>query len=264
MSPMFNYWDSPGEFFRQMMIGFDFLIDWAPLWAPFVFGYLFWQNWVRYVRRQFLNGEEHELIEVRLPEDIKKTPQAMEVVLNALHQTGGETTFIDRYWKGSVRPHFSLELVSLEGDIHFFIWTRSFHRQIVENAIYAQYPDVEVRRVPDYTHYVEFSEDKLSLWGCEFKLTKPDAYPIRTYIDYGMQPGQKDEESVDPITPIIEYLGSLQKNEQAWIQIIVRAHKKKRKSGTFLSWTDVRDEGQKLIDEIMGREGSSKKLRPSR
>ena len=48
----------------------------------------------------------------------------MELVLNTLNQTGGDGNFIDKYMKGKVRPWFSLELVSIEGNFHFFIWTR--------------------------------------------------------------------------------------------------------------------------------------------
>ena len=48
-----------------------------------------------------------------------------------------------------------------------------------------------------------------NLWGCEFKLLKPDAYPIKTYIDFGLDKDPKEEFKVDPISPVIELFGSI-------------------------------------------------------
>lgn len=47
--------------------------------------------------------------------------------------------------------------------------------------------------------------------------------PIKTYVDYGLDKDPKEEFKIDPITPVLEYLGSLSEGEQAWIQIGLRA-----------------------------------------
>ncbi len=39
----------------------------------------------------------------------------------------------------------------------------------------------------------------MSIWGCEFKFTKGDGYPIKTYVDYGLDKDPKEEYKVDPL-----------------------------------------------------------------
>jgi hypothetical protein len=134
-------------------------------------------------------------------------------------------------------------------------------KEIVETQIYAQYPDVEVSEVPDYSLNVHYDPEKITLWGTEFKLTEDDPYPIKTYVDYGLDKDPKEEFKVDPISNVMEYLGSLGQGEQAWIQIIVRANKGKKaedlpfwKSGT----EDWKEEGEELINKLLERDKSDK------
>jgi len=62
------------------------------------------------------------------------------------------------------------------------------------------------------------------MWGCEFKKAKEDFFPIKTYKGFGddMKTGIKEEFKIDPITPMIEYLGSIPRGQQVWIQTIIR------------------------------------------
>ena len=67
------------------------------------------------------------------------------------------------------------------------------------------------------------------VWGCEYSKKKDDFLPLKTYKAYGeeMRAGTKEEFKVDPITPIIELLGSLSKGQQLWIQILAKHSGKK-------------------------------------
>lgn len=209
--------------------------------------------------KKYILDQEYVLLEIRLPTEITKTPLAMEAVLNGLHYGPGEATWINRYWQGQVRPWWSLEMVSIEGEVHFYIWTRKFYKNNVEAQIYAQYPSVEIYEVDDYSRNVDFEIGKSSLWGCDFTLTKQDAYPIKTYIDYGLDSAMiKEEQKVDPLASIIEFLGNIGKGEQIWIQIIIRQTKdeRKEKPGKFFSkkvgWKDeARTLVKKLRDETI-------------
>lgn len=223
----------------------------APLWLPTLLLTFFWKKWVEYVRADFIRKQDYVLLEIRLPREILKSPMAMEAALNGLHQGSGETTFVNRYWEGKTRPWFSLELVSIEGQPHFFIWTRRFFKNLVEAQFYAQYPTIEIHEVPDYTRGVQFDPSTMSLFGCDFKLTKPDPYPIRTYVDYGLDKDPKEEFKIDPISSVIEYLGSLGKGEQTWIQILIRVNKTERpKKGTLFGKSGWKDEAEEEIDKI--------------
>lgn len=246
------------EFFRESLNGVIGLsYETIPFWGAATLGYFLFIIWVYYARSKFIAGQEYSLIEIKLPKEINKSPLAMEIVLNALYQTSGETTWINRYIEGKVRPWFSLEMVSIEGSVKFFVWTRKFFKKLIADQIYAQYHGVEIHDADDYTKFVPYgqeTDEEWSLWGTEFQFTKEDPYPIKTYVDYGLLNDPKEELKVDPMTAVLEYLGSLGKGEQAWIQILVRASKKNKKPGGLFGFpknVDWKDEGKRLVDEII-------------
>jgi len=227
----------PGGYQGLALNTINYLILFMPVWLPIFLIFILWHKWLEYVRTKFANKQDYKLLEIKLPNEIKKTPLAMELFLNALIQPGGAGTWHKKYVEGKSRAEFSLEMVSLEGQVKFFIWTRGVWKDLIETQIYAQYPDVEIFEVPNYTSFIKFDPSALSMWGAEFKLSREDFYPIKTYVDYDMEAkGVKEEEKIDPITPIIEFLGSVGQGQQVWLQIIVRAHKKERRKA--LTWKE--------------------------
>src|SRR5690606_23730126 len=187
-----------------------------PVLLPLFLLYGFCKLWVAQVRAAFIRNTEVKVLEIRIPKDIKRTPLAMEIVTNALYQTGGESTWYDRYILGKVRSWFSLEIASIGGHTHFFVWTHAKWKNLIESQMYAQYPGVEVLEVVDYAKLVPFDESRMSYWGCEFVFTQPDYIPLKTYVDYGMdkQVGLKEEEKLDPLLATIEFMSTLSAKEQ--------------------------------------------------
>lgn len=241
-----------------------FLYYTAPVWVTFLLGVLAWDVWLTYKRAEFIAKQEYVLLEVKLPKEIFKSPLAMEFFFNSLYQPFGEDKFSikfdrwpwkisnDYYWKGAVRAWFSLEICSINGKVHFFIWGRRGSKGVIEAQLYSQFPGIEIHEVPDYTLPVSFDSSKMGLWGTELRLTKADPYPIKTYIDYGMDKDPKEEYKIDPLTPLVEFLGSLSPAHQVWIQIIITAHKEThydKASGKMVDKVWVK-EAEKIIKEI--------------
>lgn len=219
--------------------------------APFVLGALFFQAFVTYKRNKFIHEQKKTVLQIRLPLELTKSPLAMELFITSLYQTKGEGTFIKRWLKGQVRPWFSLELVSVGGDVRFYIWTWKFWQHLVESQLYAQYPDIEIKEVKDYVDDVHFNFNKMDLWGCNFKLSQPSHFPIKSYADYNLDKDPDEELKVDPMTPVLEYLGGLQEGEQAWIQIILRAHKKEyKKPGAWFEKVDWKEAAKAEIKSM--------------
>lgn len=182
--------------------------------------------WHHYRQERFIVGIKWALLEVQVPRDIVKTPAAMELVLaNAFYQKSRKG-FWEVYIQGAPWFWFSLEIVSIDGRVHFYVRTPTRMRNLVETQIYAQYPQAKVIEVEDYVFNVpQFKKDgDFYMWGCEFTKEKEDFLPIKTYKDFGdeMKTAVKEEFKVDPITPVIEYLGSIPRGQQLWIQIIIR------------------------------------------
>ncbi len=97
----------------------------------------------------------------------------MEVALTNLWLSSGETTFLDRGWKGQVRPIFALEMASFGGDLHFYVWCWGTMRNFVEQTIYGQYPEVELYEVEDYASKFKFDPEKHWCFATDWRKEPP-------------------------------------------------------------------------------------------
>jgi hypothetical protein len=217
-------------------------------------------------RAEFFAKQKYILLEITPPKNLQKTPQAMELFIGSLYQTGGDASgLISKYTNGSCRPWFSLEIVSIDGYVRFFIWSRANFIEMIETQLYSQYPDVEIidRTGNDYSTDVKWDPENYQYWGCNFVKTSASHLPIKTYASHGMVGGGKEESKVDPITPVIELLGSLKKNEQIWFQILVRAHTKEIvKPGTKNEMVDWKYEAGLDLIKRMKRDVKMDKDKP--
>lgn len=234
----------------------SFLAAYAYFWMPILLGAVFIKVWLNYIRTDFMTSQKYFLVEIKLPREIDRTPLAMETFLHGLWQKPA-SHYIEGYWLGKVQPWFSLEMVSIGGNVRFFIWGMEKYRNIVEAQLYAQYPDVEVYETQDYTETVVHDLKRYFMWATYFKLTEKDVYPIKTYVDYGLGKDNTEEEvKVDPLTTVLEYLGSLQSHEQVWIQILIQGHIKRGLiQGHLFPVKDWTDEAKKEIATIRREAG---------
>jgi hypothetical protein len=232
---------------QQTFTNFGFVLFIAPLWVPALLITFAFDKWMQYRRSDFNANQKYMLLELRLPRETKKTPLAMETVLSNLNFSAGETTWYKKYIKGGARPWWTIEMVSIGGQVRFFIWTRESLRRGLESYFYAQYPGMEIIEAEDYSRIFDPLSHENEMWGAEYGLTKEDPFPIKTYVEYGLdQAGQKPEEQIDPMAQLIELLGSLGPKEQLWIQIVFR-QTRSEKFGKGRTWKDVTDE---LIEKI--------------
>lgn len=224
----------------------------APFVAPYILFFMANDAWLHWKRDAFILKEGSILLEILLPREIYKSPQAMEIALMQMHLAMG-SNWLETYKNGKVRLWYSFEMASFGGEIHFYIWTWPRAKDIVESQLYAQYPGIQIIEVKDYTEGVTANPEQWETWSTHFILGNKDAYPIKTYIDYGMDKNEKEEYKIDPMAAVIEFMGSLKQGEQIWLQILARPHKKVSPSeGTFRSepeWTAEIDEEIATIKE---------------
>jgi len=224
--------------------------------------YAFWVIRFRWLTMRYVEAQKPCLLEIRLPKEITKSPAAMEIFFSYLRQSGagnyGEA-FID----GETRPWFSCELVSSGGEVRFYIWCSNAkkYKNILETQLYAQYPNIEIYEVDDYTSTIDFDMEKYNLSGVQYKLIQPDPLPIKTYMDYGLDSTEnlKEEYKIDPITSVIEFLGSLKTGENVWIQILIQKHEKEGFfHGKLNEGKDLKAEIKKEIEKIKEKSISKK------
>ncbi len=208
----------------------------SPIWLPIGLAVGFWITWIHYLRYMFWFNQEYVLLEVQLPPEVQKSPLAMELFLTAMWNSGGESTFIARIWKGQFRAVFSLEIASNEGQIKYYIHLRKGFKNIIEARLYGQFPEARVTVVEDYAARVPFNTDDYNLFGIEYQKGAPQIMPIKTYVDYGLDKNPDTPEiQVDPITNLLELLGHVGPGEHLWLQIIMKAPKKDEWYGFYKS-----------------------------
>ncbi len=144
---------------------------------------------------------EGVLLSIRLPKENEKLPIAAEQMFASLH---GLLRFTP-----DVQEHISLEMASSSAGINFYCYTPRAFKSFVESQIYAQYPDAEIREAVDYSKSI--SENAV-VTSTELALSKDFIFPLKTFRDF----------EVDPLAAITSALGSVRKNEQIWVQMLVR------------------------------------------
>lgn len=216
--------------------------------TPLVLWPVFQLAWVNYIQEKYIRSIKWNLLEVKISREIEKRPKTMEEFFAGIYSSNDVMidTLYDVYLEGVVDLWFSFEIVSIEGDIHFYIRTPVKSRDMIESQIYAQYPDAEIKEVEDYVTDIpnDIPSKDYDLWGTDMTLGREDAYPLRTYKEFE---DQASGEFVDPISNIIEGVSKLNKGEQLWIQILVRA--------TGNEW---KEEANDLVLDLIGRKKKKK------
>ena len=229
---------------------YKIFLGFLPVVGTAVLAYTAHAFWLHYVQQNFIAGIEWVLLEIVPPRDVVRSPKAMELfITNALYHMSRKGA-LESYWQGAVWFWFSLEIASIDGQVHFYIRTPSRVKGLIETQMYAQFPQAQVKVVEDYTLAVDeiTTDSAWNLWGCEFKLLKPDIFPIKTYINFGLDKDPKEEYKVDPISPVVELFGSIEKGEQMWMQIVVTPSKKEYHTGeTWFKSHDWVKEGEMTI-----------------
>lgn len=202
---------------------------------------LFKYLWMDHVQIKFASSIDYDIIELIPPQDIEKSPQLMESLYTGM--AGVLTTYnvLEEFVDGKFTYHFSLELVSNGGAMHYYIHTPKNFRNLVEAHLYAQYPDIEIQEVPDYVSDVPpiVPNKDWDLWGTDFELVGPEPVPIKTYRSF-----EEDVTGnmIDPLAGLIETMGKLGPNQYIWMQWIA--------TPIHEGW---KKEGLDYIAEITGR-----------
>lgn len=222
----------------------------SPLWLPFMLFVIWWKIWMHYIRFAFWFRQPMVLLHIELPPEVEKSPLAMELVLVGLWNNGSETTFIQRIWKGQFRAITTLELVSNEGRIGYYLHLRKNWKEFVEARIYGQFPEAKITEVEDYVDQVPYDPSTYSLWGTEYQKSDVEAVPIRTYLDYALDKNPDTPEiQIEPLTNIFEFLSTVKQNEYVWIQIVMKARKKDEWYG-FYKGDHFKDDAKQKISDI--------------
>ena len=176
--------------------------------------------WLDHVQGKAAAKKEFLVLRVTVPRTTEQTPKAVENMFSALAAAGSGASWTGKWMRGEFQSPLSVEIVSIEGDVHYCLYIEKRLRDLAEAAIYAQYPDADIDIVPDYTAQVpsRYPDEAYDLWGTEMTFGKSDAFPIKTYVDFT---DQVSGEMKDPLAVMLENLARIGPGEQFWYQIVM-------------------------------------------
>lgn len=182
---------------------------------------LVYEVWQMEKQNQWFDTNKFVLLAIDIPKEHEQTPKAVEGLFSTISGAHANINKVDEYIKGVFQLAFSFEIVSIDGYVQFLVRTPVQYKDVVESAVYSQYPDAEITEVEDYTTWapVEYPDENYNAWGTEVVLVHDDALPIRTY------PAFEDKvsgEYKDPLAALLETMSKIHVGEQVWFQIIVR------------------------------------------
>lgn len=180
---------------------------------------------------------------LQVPRTNEKKELAAEQMLASLHGLlhGGKKGLFGK----EIREHISFEMAVQHRRIGFYVWVPDHLKNFVIEQIYAQYPDVHITEVPDYT---EAENQHPTALAAEVTLSASQQLPIKTFPSF----------EVDPLAAITATLAQFTENEEAWIQVVIRPANDAWHKASERYIAGIREGGGGLARAIMGSpEGSS-------
>ena len=215
------------------------------------------------MERWFVTVYKPVTLEIKIPKEIQKPIRAMENVMAAIHGVVYHPPDRwERFIEGQVQVGVSFDVVSIGGEIRFYIRFWEVYREAVEAAIYSQYPEVEITQVDDYIKQVppNIPNKDWNLFAIDYCLLKPNPYPIKTYPQFETERERKLEQIVDPIANLLEGLAKLKPGEQFWVQIRATPLATSKEPGAPKGTSDpFLKEAEALRDELVKRPGKPKR-----
>jgi len=242
-----GYFYRLGEMPLPLMLWRIFLdIGWIPFVLVVVTGS--WLLWVQWRQNKFAATIETCLLAIDVPRQNEQTAKAVEHIFSNLAGAYSGLDRFEKYWLGKFQPTFSFEIASINGYVQFVVHTWVKHRDLVESAIYAQYPDAEIIEIADYTRGVPVNhpDPEWDAFGTEFVLKRGNHLPIRTYFQF--EHSAAEDQFKDPMSSLLEVMGSLQSGEQMWLQFMI--------TPTDSEWVKS---GLREVDKLMGKKPAPKK-----
>ena len=225
-----------------------FAVGWVPIAGVIVWGLL--QLWLDAKQGEYAGKLKWVLLRVDIPQDAIQTPKGMENFFTILAGSKSTATWKEKWLLGKFQAWFSMEIVSMGGQISFYIRCVKKYRDMVEASLYAQYPEAQISEAEDYIDALpnDYPNDSWDIWGTELKLSKANHLPIRSWIDFEHQ-GEKDQRFKDPLLTLLEGMGKMAPGEMYWLQVLIMQPDEQ----------DWRKAGEKEINKAYGIEEKKKK-----
>lgn len=248
----FSVWETILNLPTPQLVRVIFAIGgWTAL--ALVFFYLGTHLWLELREDLYKHHWQWVVLAIDVPTDTVQSPKAVEQIFAQLSGAFADPNFGEKYWGGVKERCFSFEIISLEGYIQFLVYTEVKFRDLVEAAVYAQYPMAEITEVEDYVSMIpdKYPNETHDMFGVEFGLVAEDPYPIRNYDEFEHNIS-KDVTFADPMAAVLENFTRIGPGENLWLQIIIEPVSGEwKKKGIGIVKGTLQYKGQELVKNIV-------------
>lgn len=189
-----------------------------------VFIYVAWiiakHEWLSWRATLAMQKKKFVVLVIHIPRLHEQTPRAVDNMFAFLAGAHATSSWKDTWIDGKGQDTISCEIISDEGQVQFVIRCVTSLRDLVEAAIYSQYPDAEIVESEDYAKKVphHFPDEEWDMWCTEMIPVKSDVYPLKTYPFFE---DKVSGEFKDPLAVMLESMSRLGPGEQSWFQIVL-------------------------------------------
>lgn len=189
-------------------------------------------RWMDSIQSSYLNKLTWMNVEIKVPRENIKSPKSMEQVFASIY---GIYSFglkpEEIVLEGKIEDWISAEIAASAGSIRFIFHFPVKDKNIVQAAIYGQYPEAEIIEIDDYTKILpnDLPNGEYDVLGADMILGKTksaNALPMRTYTDFSggatISRFRFDVEKIDPISGLLETMANLKEGEYIWYQIVMQ------------------------------------------
>jgi len=183
--------------------------------------YRWWISWEIWYKEQ-----QWTMLEIIPPAEIEKPFKAMEDIFNSLWPMYDGPNWREQWCEGELNQGpfwWSFEIVSLEGNVHFYMRVPKGWARAAESFFHAHYPGAEIFEVEDYTKNVplDIPNSEYDLYGEDYIYMKDYPFPLLTYSFFEPKTPEavEGEKKIDPFYTLMEALVKLGPGEQFWFQI---------------------------------------------
>jgi hypothetical protein len=195
-------------------------------WVIFIFGFyhMFKFSYMEEIQHHFLHSTEWVFLRILVPKENRVSTMAVENIFSQMHALHRGLTWNEVYMEGKFQLWYSLEIVSLGGQVSFIIRCPKKSQHLVESAFYSHYPTAEIQEVRDYMENfnvdVYKGDSPYDFFGTELKMTNDSVIPIKTYVDF--EHPTAEEKIIDPLSNVIETMERILPHEVLALQILIQ------------------------------------------
>ncbi len=156
------------------------------------------------------------VLKIRANKENEKSAMIAENIFSILHSTTIPENVLT-WFVGKNAPTFSFEIASINQYIYFYVWCVKKYKNTIKNQLYAQYPEIEVQEIDDYTSMLD--NKNINSVCAELETTDPYILPIKRYPEFEDKTAKL---FLDPLASIAEAFSKLDsEDEQLWAQMVV-------------------------------------------